>query len=376
MGSPIWEGAADAEILCINTGGEGDLHGLRMRRLASRLSVPCAFYDLDKSDRKGSFKTLRGIVTERPWKLIYQESTGIASGMNLIRAARETGVRYVVSSGDPIEGFFRITKGAAVGKAFGVYERLLMRHSAGFIGWTPYLTGRALELGAPRGVTIEGAVDLDIFQPLPEAEREQMRRGYGLQPGHIVCGIVGSLLWNPRQNYCYGLELVEAARRLTRQDMSFLIVGDGTGRAELERRVAESMRGRVIFTGRVAEKEVTRAMNAMHIGFITQSLDELGSYRLTTKMPEYLACGLPIGISPIPGYFDYIGPEAGWALPPYHPASTQFHEALTVWLETVNAAEIESKRSAARRIAEERFDYEKVGGRFRAFVEYVLSLPR
>jgi hypothetical protein len=213
--------------------------------------------------------------------------------MNLIRAARETGTRYVVSSGDPIEGFFRITKGAAVGRAFGVYERLLMRHSAGFIGWTPYLTGRALELGAPRGVTIEGAVDLDIFRPLPEAERESIRRDYGLQPGHIVCGIVGSLLWTPRQNYCYGLELVEAARRLKRQDMSFLIVGDGTGRAELERRVPESMRGRVIFTGRVAEQEVTRAMNAMHIGFITQSLDELGSYRLTTKMPEYLACGFP-----------------------------------------------------------------------------------
>lgn len=158
--------------------------------------------------------------------------------------------------------------------------------------------------------------------------------------------------------------------------MSFLIVGDGTGRAELERRVPESMRGRVIFTGRVPEQEVTRAMNAMHIGFITQSLDELGSYRLTTKMPEYLASGLPIGISPIPGYFDYIGPEAGWALPPYHPASPQFHEALTGWLETVDAADIEPKRIIARRIAEERFDYGKVGGRFRSFIEYVLSLPQ
>jgi hypothetical protein len=347
-----------------------------MRRLASRLNIPCAFYDVDKNDRKGSSKKLWAIITQRPWRLIYQESTGIAGGMNLIRAARERGIRYVVSSGDPIEGFFRVTKGVVHGKTFGVYERLLMRHSAGFIGWTPYLTGRALELGAPRGVTVEGAVDLSVFHTLPESERETIRDEYKIPRGHLVCGIVGSLLWNPRQNYCYGLELVEAAKRLKRDDVSFLIVGDGTGRAVLEERVPAGMRHRVIFTGRVPEQEVVRTMNAMHIGFITQSLDELGSYRLTTKMPEYLATGLPIGISPIPGYFDYIGEAAGYALPGFHPASAQFHDGLAAWLETVDRADVESKRAACRRIAEERFDYDKIAARFRSFVEYVLSQPK
>ncbi len=376
MASALWEGAADAEILCINTGGKGDLHGLRMRRLASRLAIPCAFYDLDKSDRKGSLKTLWNIITERPWRLIYQESTGITGGINLIRATREKGIPYVVSSGDPIEGFFRVTKGAMLGNAFGVYEKLLMRHSAGFIGWTPYLTGRALELGAPRGVTIEGAVDLELFRPLPESERERIRASYGIRPGHLVCGIVGSLLWTPSQNYCYGLELIEAARRLKRDDMSFLLVGDGTGKAILQERVPETMKNRVIFTGRVPEQEVVRVMNAMHIGFITQTLDKLGSYRLTTKMPEYLATGLPIGISPIPGYFDYVGEAAGCALPPYHPASAIFHDKLAQWLETVDRAEVEGKRAACRTIAEERFGYEMIAARFRSFVEYVLSLPK
>ncbi|MBC7808258.1 MAG: glycosyltransferase [Akkermansiaceae bacterium] len=363
-------------MLCINTGGKGDLHGLRMRRLASRLAIPCAFYDVDKTDRKGSVRKLWNIITERPWRLIYQESTGIAGGFNLIRAARERGVRYIVSSGDPIEGFFRVTKGAMFGKAFGIYERLLMRHSVGFVGWTPYLTGRALELGAPRGVTVEGAADMRIFRPLPETEREQIRREYHLPANHLICGIVGSLLWTQKQNYCYGLELIEAARRLKRTDMSFLIVGDGTGKAILQERVPQSMKDRVIFTGRVPEQEVVRVMNAMHIGFITQSLDGLGLYRLTTKMPEYLACGLPIGISPIPGYFDYIGAAAGWTLPPYHPASATFHDALAAWLETVDRADVESKRVACRRIAEERFDYDKIAARFRSFVDHVLNLPK
>ena len=375
MASRDWEGAANAEILCINTGGKGDLHGLRMRRLAAYLPFPCAFHDLDKNDRKGAMRGLWQIITERPWRLIYQESTGIASGFNMIRAARERKMRYVVSSGDPIEGFFRVTKGVVAGRAFGIYERLLMRHSTGFIGWTPYLTGRAIELGAPRGVTVEGAADLDLFVPLPETERQAIRAEYKITPGHIVCGIVGSLRWTPKQNYCYGLELIEAARRIKRDDVTFLIVGDGTGKVELEKRVPEAMRKRVIFTGRVPETEVVRVMNAMHIGFITQSLDELGMYRLTTKMPEYLACGLPIAISPIPGYFDYIGDGAGWALPPYHPASAIFHDKLTAWLETITREEIAAKASACRTIAETRFSYPHVASKFRAFIEHVLSLP-
>lgn len=368
-----WEGPENAEVLCINTAGKGGQDAMRIRRMTKGLSVPCAYYDVDKSVKKKASAEIWRLITAKPWRLLYLENTGIAGGLNMIRAARERGIRYVVSSGDPIEGFFRVTKGDIIGKAFGVYERLLMSHSSGFMGWSPYLAGRALELGAPCAATVEGAVDLELFRPLPEAEREQIRSHYGITPGHLVCGIVGSLTWTPRLNYCYGLELVEAARRLKRDDMTFLIVGDGTGKAILEERVPEALRKRVIFTGRIAPDEVMRTMNAMHIGFITQTLDHLGSYRLTTKMPEYLACGLPIGISPIPGYFDYIGEAAGWALPPYHPASAKFHDALTAWLETVTHEEVEAKRAACRKIAEERFDYDKIAARFRSFVEYVLS---
>jgi hypothetical protein len=283
------------------------------------------------------------------------------------------GMRYIVSSGDPIAGYFSAKQGAAVGGAFRVYERLLMSYSAGFVGWTPYLTGRAIELGAPRGATVEGAVELERFRPLPEAERDALRAGYGIAPGHLVCGIVGSLRWNPRLQYCYGLELVEAAKRVKRDDISFLIVGDGTGKPVLEQRVPESMKKRVIFTGRVAEAEVIRASNAMHIGFITQTLDALGSFRLTTKLPEYLACGLPIAMSPIPGYFDYVGDRAGWALPPFPPASSTLHEKIAAWLDNLPREEVAAKAAACRPIAEERFDYDRLTGRFRAFVHHVLA---
>ena len=113
-------------------------------------------------------------------------------------------------------------------------------------------------------------------------------------------------------------------------------------------------------------------MNAMDIGFITQTLDELGNYRLTTKMPEYLACGLPIAMSPIPGYFDYVGSGAGWALPALHPASPQFHEACAHWLDSLDHDEIAIRSPRCRTIACERFSYDILGPRFAAFIENLM----
>jgi Glycosyltransferase len=358
------------EILCINTGGVGDLHGLRMRRLAGYLDRPVVFYDLDRNAKKQAFRDLREVIRSRRWRLIYQESTGIAGGLNLLLAPRD--VPFIFSSGDPISGFFRATKGPLYGKVFEAYERALFRACAGFIGWTPYLAGRALEMGARRAVTIEGAVDMDVFRPLPPDERRAIRAGLGIPPDKIVCGLVGSIKWVPRQSYCYGLELVEAARRITRPDMVFLIVGDGDGRALLEQRLTGEAKQRVIFTGRLPEAEVARAMNAMDLGFITQTLDCLGSYRLTTKLPEYLGCGTPVAMSPIPGYFDYAE-TAGWALPPLHPASSAFHDQLAAWLNGLTREEIEEKARHGRAVAQERFTYNVVGPRFASFVENLLT---
>lgn len=367
------DNSCKAGILCINTGGVGDLHGLRMRRLAAYLHEPVTIYDLDRNRRKTAFKDLNALIRSQPWKLIYQESTGIVGGINLILAARQWGQRFVVSSGDPIEGFFRTTKGEAVGRAFGVYERQLLKYCAGFIGWTPYLTGRALELGARRAVTVEGAVDLNLFRRLDEAQRLEIKRSLRLPPGDLVCGVVGSLKWTERQSYCYGLELVEAAQRLQRKDVSFLIVGDGDGRERLEKRVPEALRHRVVFTGRIPEAEVARVMNAMDIGFITQTLDSLGSYRLTTKMPEYLASGLPIAMSPIPGFFDYVG-KAGWALPALHPSNKSFHDELAVWIDKLSRDEV-YERQAQCAAAAAVFDYEVVGPRFASFVNNLIGEP-
>lgn len=360
------------KILVVNPRGAGDLHELRARRLTAGLNADFTFYNADRAQSyPQAMWALWQVVSSERWDLIYLESTGIVGGLNLIRAAKTRGQKFIVSSGDPIGGFFRVTKGPGVGAVFGQYERALYRACAGFVGWTPYLTGAALTLGAKRAVTVEGAVDLQTFVPFSPAERSAAKESYGLNPSHLICGVVGSLNWTPRQSYCYGLELVETIKRLTRPDVSLLIVGDGTGRSILGKRLPDALRSRVVFTGRLPEAEVVRAMNAMDIGFITQTLDALGNFRLTTKLPEYLACGLPVAMSPVPGFYDYAA-DAGWALPPLHPASAEFHARCAAWLDTLAPAEVAAKAGQARAVACRSFDYEVLARRFHLFVEDIL----
>jgi glycosyltransferase involved in cell wall biosynthesis len=119
---------------------------------------------------------------------------------------------------------------------------------------------------------------------------------------------------------------------------------------------------------------VPRALSAFDVGFVTQTIDGLGSYRLTTKLPEYLASGVPVAMSPIPGYFDYVG-DAGWALPAGHPAASSYHGELAHWIEGLEKRDVERRRLPARAIAEARFDYGQLSRRFAMFVEHVLALP-
>jgi glycosyltransferase involved in cell wall biosynthesis len=229
-----------------------------------------------------------------------------------------------------------------------------------------------MKMGASRAATVVGSVDVSSFERYPAAEKANAKIKYGLAPSDLVCGVVGSLVWTARQSYCYGQELIEALKLLKRTDVSLLIVGDGTGRERLQASVPSALADRVRFTGRIPHEEIVSAINAMDIGFITQTMDELGRYRLTTKLPEYLACGTPVAMSPIPGFFDYVHP-AGWALSPEHPASAGFHASCARWLESLTREDVAAAADLARDIALKLFDYRETTVRFRAFVDNTLG---
>lgn len=361
-------------VLCLNTGGEGSLDSRRSKSLGSKLRADVTYYDINRKVGKlAASREIWQVVSSSKWDLIYQEGAGIAGGINLIRAAKSWKQPYIISTGDPIGGFFRVTKGLLIGNLMEIYERSLYKNCTAFLGWTPYLTGAAIKLGAKRAITLEGGADFNLFQPKSAEERRSFRQKYGIPQEHLVCGVVGSLLWNNRQSYSYGYELIEALKLVKRDDITVLIVGDGSARERLQSLVPEALRSRVVFTGRLPQTEVVEAMNVMNIGFVTQTLDELGSFRLTTKLPEYLACGVSVAMSPIPGFYDYAA-SAGWALPAFHPASHDFHLGCARWLDHLEWKDVASKSQVAPEIAKKYFDYDVIGDRFANFVHPLLGI--
>ena len=65
-----------------------------------------------------------------------------------------------------------------LGPFLAIYERLLCRLSAGFIGWTPYLVGRALTFGVPRAMTAPGWALFTQSADEAAAARIRIRRNW------------------------------------------------------------------------------------------------------------------------------------------------------------------------------------------------------
>ena len=120
------------------------------------------------------------------------EGTGVGGGLALLAARVLFGTRYVVSSGDAV-GPYMSGRRRGFGLPFGLYERLLYRMSAGVVGWSPYLAGRALT-SVHRGRSRPPA-----GRPARRAARRSAHEAcaeLGIPADALVFGLVGSLDWN------------------------------------------------------------------------------------------------------------------------------------------------------------------------------------
>lgn len=273
--------------------------------------------------------------------LVVMEGTGIAGGAVLLLGRRLRGRPYVVSSGDAVAPFVAAVSRPA-GLVAGLYERLLCRWSAGFIGWSPYLAGRALTFGAPRAMT---AANWASVAPSPDG-RIRVRERLGLGPDDIVFGIVGSLNWSARYGYCYGLELVRAASGLDRDDIKVLVVGDGDGRPRLEEMAGDRLGSSILLPGAVPRAEVADHLAALDVASLPQSVDGVGAFRYTTKISEYLAARVPVVTGQIPLAYD-LDDGWLWRLPGDAPWDERYVGALRELMGTVTATEIRDRRPPA-----------------------------
>ncbi len=323
-------------VVCFATKGAASNEESRIVQLLHDLDPEV--WAFDRAHKARSALRLAGHLQRTRPALVVMEGTGTAGGAVLLAARVLLGIPFVVSSGDAVAPFLAARRAWLWPAAF-TYEWLLYRLSAGFIGWTPYLTGRALTLGAPRAVTAPG------FAPFADASdrRAAMRDALGIPQDALVFGIVGALVWTPRRAYCYGLELVRALSRVARRDVRVLIVGDGDGRQRLERLGDE----RVVLTGAVPQEQVPAHLAAMDVASLPQSVDRVGAFRYTTKVSEYLDAGLPIVSSRIPAAYD-LDDGWVWRLPGRAPWAEEYVAALAELMETMTPEKLAQRRDHAR----------------------------
>jgi hypothetical protein len=330
---------ARPRLLAFATQGSGGQDEQRLRALLSRL--PAEFLEVDRSaGRLGTWLRLVETLRETRPALVVMEGTGLAGGLALLAS----GVRYVVSSGDAV-GPWVAQRHPWLGPLFSLYERALCARAAGVIGWTPYLAGRALGLGAPRAMTAPGWADDAVPAEERAAVRAEFRARAGIPADALVVGMAGSLAWNARRQSCYGMELVRALERVRRSDVHVLVVGDGEGRERLEREVSPGRRARLHLVGRVPRAEVARWLCAMDLASLPQTLDGVGLFRFTTKLPEYQAAGLPVLTGRLPAAYDL--PGAWVRLPGSAPWDARYLDALAAALDGMDRERLAALRAQA-----------------------------
>jgi glycosyltransferase involved in cell wall biosynthesis len=352
-------------LACFATQGTASFDEVRIRSLLADLDP--TVYSFDRSAKvRSALRLLARLRRERP-DLVVMEGTGLGGGLALLAARAVVGTPYVVSTGDAVGPFMGGLR-RGLGLPFGVYERALLRFSAGVVGWSPYLVGRALTFGAPRAVTAPGwasGITSGVRPDLRAAARQRL----GLPANAVVFGIVGSLAWNRRYGYCYGLELVRALRATTRTDVRVLVVGDGEGLEVLRRQGASDPR--LVLAGPVSRGEVPEVLAAMDVASLPQSVDGVGSFRYTTKLSEYLAAGLPVVTGQIPVAYDL---DEGWLwrLRGQAPWDERYVAALGELMATVSREDIEERRTRLPRVLEI-FDEHRQRRRVTAFLTDIVS---
>jgi glycosyltransferase involved in cell wall biosynthesis len=214
---------------------------------------------------------------------------------------------------------------------------------------------------------VPDGVDPEQFSPRRD---DGLRLDYKLE-GFTVVGVLGSLVWNPRWQMCYGWELIEAIGLLRDRSVKGLIIGDGSGLPELKKRCAAlGLQDRIVFVGRVPYEDLPAYLGLMDICLSTQTNDAAGQVRTTGKLPLYLACGRFVLASEVGEAARVLPPEM---LVPYQGTKdTDYPRRLAQRIRLLLDGAAPLEQSAAIAIAKIQFDYDLLAAKLRNILNGLL----
>ena len=162
-------------------------------------------------------------------------------------------------------------------------ERFVYRHADVIAVPTPGLQRVLQERGRPAETVVVAPHGVDVGRFVLDGRARPV-------PGRVVySGTIG-------MGHAVGT-LLDAARLLEDDDpgrYSFLIVGDGAERAELERRANEWRLNNVTFAGRVPRAQLPALLASASVTVATQRDVPLLADALSTKVLEYMAAARPV----------------------------------------------------------------------------------
>ncbi len=227
---------------------------------------------------------------------------------------------------------------------------IMGRLAHGIVAVTPQIKGLLVEqfrVPAERIAVLPNGVDVDFFRPIDRAGAIQR---LGLDPSLryvVFCGHFAP--WVDFDTILDGFAIAFRERR----DARLVLVGDGSERAQIERRVQElRIEDAVIITGFVDDRARVR-------DFVAASVLTLSANRLEhrarigvspVKLAEYLAAGRAVVATDLPGLRStLVETGAGVVVPVDAPAMS---EAIVGLLDPERADQLGAR---GRRLAEERF---------------------
>jgi glycosyltransferase involved in cell wall biosynthesis len=151
--------------------------------------------------------------------------------------------------------------------------------------WHAKLVERSVS--ATRCTTIMNYPDLALFRQQAPADRRNRKAFVMLYPGTL--------------NHHQGVDLAIRAFAVAMDRMpgaEFHIYGEGPARPELERLMNElGMTGRIKLLPRVPLADVAHVMAAADVGVVPKRADGFGNEAFSTKVLEFMACGVPVIVS-------------------------------------------------------------------------------